>query len=144
MSESEISSLASTSPRATPIPVADRGIGENGRPLTVARLVPLLVAEGLLSSTDGAQVLRFDGLSSKPEHALVSLANRRLTAADSQKLLDIERLSDWAAARLNMERVRIDPLKVDLSRVAEVMSSQYAKLMEKSNLKNYGRSGARR
>ncbi|MGB7184195.1 MAG: GspE/PulE family protein, partial [Burkholderiaceae bacterium] len=119
--------LAKSPPNSIGRGVSDpESIGEPNRQLTVARMVPFLVADGLLATADAEQVLRFDGLSSKPEHALVSLANRRLAAADNAKPLDIERLTDWAAGKLAMERARIDPLKVDLSRVAEVMSSQYA------------------
>ncbi len=99
---------------------------EDGRALTVARLVPLLVGDNLLSEEDAEQVLRFDGLSSKPEHALVSLASRRLNAPSDGKVLDIERLTAWLSERITMDIARIDPLKVDLSKVADVMSSTYA------------------
>jgi general secretion pathway protein E len=101
-------------------------VSEDGRTLTVARLVPLLVTDNLLSDEDAEQVLRFDGLSSKPEHALVSLASRRLNSPVDGKVLDIERLTSWLSDRITMDIARIDPLKVDLSKVADVMSSTYA------------------
>ncbi|MEZ5741725.1 MAG: GspE/PulE family protein [Burkholderiaceae bacterium] len=101
-------------------------LGKPGKPLLLSRLVPALQADGLLSADDAAQVLKFDGLSNRPEHPLVSLAGRRLTAADTGRTLDMERLVRWLGEQLGLPVVRIDPLKVDLSRVAEVMSSQYA------------------
>ena len=101
-------------------------LGEQDRPLQLRHLVPALEADGMLSSQAAAEVLRFDGLSSRPEHPVISLASRHLKAADDGKALDVERLSHWLAQRLDVRFVQIDPLKVDLSRIAEVMSSQYA------------------
>ncbi len=40
--------------------------------------------------------------------------------------LDIEVLTEWLAARLAIPYLRIDPLKVDVGRVADVMSIRYA------------------
>ncbi len=106
--------------------VALESVGQRGKPLQLRLLVPALCHDGLLDQSTADQVLRFDGLSNRPEHPLVSLANRRLHAADDHKLLDMDRLCQWLAKRIELPFVRIDPLKVDLSRIAEVMSSQYA------------------
>ena len=40
--------------------------------------------------------------------------------------LDTEQLTEWLAGRARMPYLRIDPLRVDVGRVAEVMSVQYA------------------
>lgn len=106
--------------------LAPATLGDPGTPLQLRNLVPALELDGLLSREAAEQVLRFDGLSDRPEHALLSLAGRRLHAADDQKPLDIERLCKWLAARMDLQFIQIDPLKVDLSRIADVMSSQYA------------------
>ncbi|MGH1358015.1 MAG: GspE/PulE family protein [Burkholderiaceae bacterium] len=110
---------------ATETPACET-LGETGRPLQLRHLVPALKFDGLMSEESAEQVLRFDGLSDRPEHALVSLVGRRLSAADDNKPLDMDRLCQWLAARLEIPFARIDPLKVDLSRIADVMSSQYA------------------
>lgn len=41
--------------------------------------------------------------------------------ASDNKLLDIELLTQWLAERTGMAYLRIDPLKVDVSKVADAM-----------------------
>jgi general secretion pathway protein E len=45
-------------------------------------------------------------------------------------VLDLHALTAWLAGRVGLDHVRIDPLKVDFSRIAEVMSSTYATRFE--------------
>lgn len=45
---------------------------------------------------------------------------------DNKKLLSLEKLTMWLAKKSNLEYFRIDPLKVDVTAVTEVMSSAYA------------------
>ncbi|MEZ5651897.1 MAG: GspE/PulE family protein [Burkholderiaceae bacterium] len=99
---------------------------EHGRPLTVEGLLPALVADGLLASSELADLRQSVGMTANTGHPLVWLASRKLKAADSGKALDKERLLAWLGQRSGLEVVRIDPLRIDLSRVAEVVSSQYA------------------
>jgi general secretion pathway protein E len=40
--------------------------------------------------------------------------------------LDVEALTEWLARRAGLPYLRIDPLKVDVGRVADVMSVAYA------------------
>jgi general secretion pathway protein E len=40
--------------------------------------------------------------------------------------LDIEALTQWLAQRAGLEYLRIDPLKVDVAKVADAMSAAYA------------------
>src|SRR5262245_43258868 len=67
---------------------------------------------------------RFAGDSA--QHPLVRLAAAGLTRCGNGKPLDIEALTEWLAGRCGLPYVRIDPLKVDVGRVAEVMSISYA------------------
>ena len=100
-------------------------IGRPGQRLQLRDLVPALVADGLLAEEDAGAILRYDGISSVEQPALASLAQRRLRTPAGGPL-DIDVLGKWLAARLDLDYVHIDPLKVDVSRVSEVMSSQYA------------------
>ncbi len=104
---------------------AHDALGRPGQRLQLRDLVPALVADGLLSDEDAAIVLRYDGVSSVEQPALASLAQRRLRTPAGAPL-DIDTLGRWLAARLDMEYVHIDPLKVDVARVSEVMSVEYA------------------
>ncbi|HSA35267.1 MAG TPA: hypothetical protein P5202_01765, partial [Methanomassiliicoccales archaeon] len=64
------------------------------------------------------------GASSQP--ALVRLGAAGLLRAGSHKALDTEALTEWLAARIKLPYLRIDPLKADVGRVADVMSVHYA------------------
>jgi hypothetical protein len=50
----------------------------------------------------------------------------RPRAPRSGQVLDTEVLTEWLAGRSHMAYLRIDPLRVDVGRVADVMSVQYA------------------
>lgn len=45
---------------------------------------------------------------------------------NNKKLLSLEKLTEWLANRSQLEYFRIDPLKVDVTAVTEIMSSAYA------------------
>ncbi|MEW6706481.1 MAG: GspE/PulE family protein [Pseudomonadota bacterium] len=59
-------------------------------------------------------------------HPLVRLAGAELLQPGSGRALDLETLTEWLAGRCKLPYLRIDPLKVDVGRVAEVMSINYA------------------
>ena len=111
-----------TSPDARQAAIAARP----GRRVAVEDLLPALVADGLLSAEDAEEVGRYAGLSGGEQHALVALSRRKLRAPASGRTLDLDGLCAWFAEKVGLPHARIDPLKVDLSRVADVMSSQYA------------------
>jgi general secretion pathway protein E len=101
-------------------------VARAGRRVSVDDLLPALVADRLVSTEDAAEVARYAGLSASDQHALVALAGRKLRVPDTGRMLDLDTLCIWFAGKVGLPHVRIDPLKVDLSRVADVMSSQYA------------------
>jgi general secretion pathway protein E len=68
---------------------------------------------------------RFAGGNSA-QHPLVRIGSAGLTRIGDGKVLDVETLSEWLAKRSKLPYVRIDPLKVDVGRVADVMSINYA------------------
>lgn len=89
-------------------------------------LVGWLREDKILKPDDAYRVAqRFSSVESA-QHPLVRLAGIGLSDARNGASLDIEALTEWLAKRIQMPYLRIDPLKVDVSRVAEVMSSNYA------------------
>ena len=84
------------------------------------------MADGLLSAAD-AERFKITGGSARSGHPLVVLAemNYRSPQADRQ-LLDLEMLTRWIAEKAALPYFHIDPLKVDFTRVVDVMSSSYA------------------
>ena len=60
-------------------------------------------------------------------HPLVAVALCKLTSAgESSRLLTIDWLTEWLANKVKLPFFRIDPLKIDFTRVADVMSASYA------------------
>jgi general secretion pathway protein E len=60
-------------------------------------------------------------------HPLTALAQCKLTAVTSPGThLNLDWLTEWLAKRLKLPFYRIDPLKVDFTKVADVMSATYA------------------
>src|SRR5690606_38764811 len=60
-------------------------------------------------------------------HPLVAIAQCKLVSADAaQRHLTIDWLTEWLAEKVKLPFYRIDPLKIDFARVADVMSASYA------------------
>jgi general secretion pathway protein E len=60
-------------------------------------------------------------------HPLLAVAQCKLQTRDSpHRQLTIEWLTEWFAAKVNLPFYRIDPLKIDFTRVADIMSAAYA------------------
>ncbi|MCU7373027.1 GspE/PulE family protein [Paucibacter sp. O1-1] len=59
-------------------------------------------------------------------HPLVRLGHAGLTSIANGKTLDPEQLTEWLASRVKLPYLRIDPLKVDVGRVSDIMSVGYA------------------
>ncbi len=89
-------------------------------------LLTALHADHLISKEDfDRTVQRFGGADSS-QHPLVRLASAGLVRKGSSKTLDVEALTEWLATRCGLGYLRIDPLRVDVGRVADVMSITYA------------------
>jgi general secretion pathway protein E len=97
----------------------------NGR-VTGGYVLKQLVADGLLAAAD-AERFKISGGRDRAGHPLVNLAemNYRTPHAE-RKLLDLEALTQWLAQKSSLPYFHIDPLRVDFTRVVDVMSSSYA------------------
>ncbi|MDO4637548.1 MAG: ATPase, T2SS/T4P/T4SS family [Lautropia sp.] len=101
--------------------------GDPGQRLSIERLLGLLADQGVISEETRQTLVRDALLSSAGRHPLVMIAERGLKAlAPPHALLDLDWLCQWLAEQIGWRYVRIDPLKVDFSRIAEVMSKAYA------------------
>ncbi len=94
-------------------------------------LLQWLRDDGWIGAADAQRVARRFGAADSTQHPLVRLANAGLVrsvegAAGDGAALDVEALTQWLAGRAGLPYVRIDPLKVDVGRVADVMSVHYA------------------
>ena len=80
----------------------------------------------LIEREDAERTIKRFGAADSVQHPLVRLGAAGLVRKGTGKPLDVEALAAWLAARFELPYVRIDPLKVDVGRVAEVMSISYA------------------
>ena len=87
-----------------------------------------LCADGWVGAEDAARVRRRFGAGDSSLHPLVRLGGAGLARVGPGTPLDAEALTAWLAARIGMPYLRIDPLRVEVGRVADVMSVQYAQL----------------
>ncbi len=89
-------------------------------------LLHWLREDGFVTPDDAERVARRFGAGATSLHALVRLGGAGLVKAGSQKVLDTELLTEWLAGRAKLPYLRIDPLRADVGRIAEVMSAAYA------------------
>ncbi len=60
-------------------------------------------------------------------HPLTAVAQCKLVSAlPPHRLLTLDVLTEWCAAKVGLPFIRIDPLKIDFTKVADVMSAGYA------------------
>ncbi|HKX43191.1 MAG TPA: GspE/PulE family protein [Burkholderiaceae bacterium] len=80
----------------------------------------------LITADEASQTAkRFAGANSA-QHPLVRLGSAGLLRQRDGKILDTDALTEWLATRCGLPYLRIDPLKVDVGRVSEIMSINYA------------------
>lgn len=88
-----------------------------------------LLADGLISEPDLKRV-RADVRTSRGKlelHPLVIIANLKLPdVRDAQKPLSLEVLTHWLASRSKLPYLKIDPMKIDVPAVTQVVSHAYA------------------
>ncbi len=72
-------------------------------------------AQGILKNAAGSM------------HPLTAVAQCKLLSHQPpHRLLTLDVLSEWCAAKVGLPFIRIDPLKIDFTKVADVMSASYA------------------
>jgi general secretion pathway protein E len=99
---------------------------DHSGPIDWRRLVEWLHADGVISQEEATRTITRCAQAESVQHPLVRLASVSMRRAVDNKPLDIELLTQWLAARVGMDYLRIDPLKVDVSKVADAMGAVYA------------------
>jgi general secretion pathway protein E len=89
-------------------------------------LVQWLHQDGVIAKEEAQRTIARCSQAESAQHALVRLASVSMLRASDGKPLDIELLTQWLAARAGLDYLRIDPLKVDVGKVADAMSAAYA------------------
>ena len=95
-------------------------------PLDWRTLVEWLSEDGVISPAEAARTIARCSQVQSSQPPLIRLASVSMTRVVDAKPLDIETMAQWLAGRAKLNYLRIDPLKVDVGKVADAMSAVYA------------------
>jgi general secretion pathway protein E len=99
--------------------------------LNLQQIFGWLMADGIIDKADAKAlynqtqgILKSGAISM---HPLTAVAQSKIhSALPPHKLITLDWLTEWTAEKVNLPFFRIDPLKIDFARVADVMSATYA------------------
>jgi general secretion pathway protein E len=91
-----------------------------------ADVLDWLVQDGWIAAVDRPAIQQRFSAGTSSLHPMVRLGSAGLIRVGTQTPLDTDVLLRWLAKRVGLPYLRIDPLKVDVARVTEVMSLAYA------------------
>jgi general secretion pathway protein E len=104
-------------------------LGRRGR-LELDELLATLVVDGYLLADDAKQVRMGvrAGRSTVELHPLVLIANAKLANQHEKgRPLSLEALTEWLAGHAGLPYLKIDPMKINVASVTQVVSHAYAK-----------------
>ncbi len=107
-----------------PAPFAKTDLAQG--PLDWRTLVGWLQADRVISVDEAQRTITRCASAHSAQHPLQRLAVVGMARAADGHVLDIESLTQWLAKRAGLDYLRIDPLKVDVGKVADAMSAAYA------------------
>ena len=110
---------APSTPRAQPT-ISHRGV------LDWQRLVAWLREDGTISLKEAERLRSRCAQGESAQHPLTRLGSLGPERAADGKVMDVEALVLWLSQRAGLPYLRIDPLKVDVSKVAEAFTADYA------------------
>ncbi len=99
--------------------------------LDLHQIFTWLLADGLVEKSEvKKQFTAAQGImrnASVAMHPLTAVAQSKLkSATPPHRMLTLDWLTEWMAGRMKLPFYRIDPLKIDFTRVSDVMSANYA------------------
>ncbi|MPQ57055.1 GspE/PulE family protein [Duganella sp. FT27W] len=98
-------------------------------PLDLQDIYNWLLADGMVRKSEISTLYAHSQaiMKNSPMHPLCAVAHGKLLSAQPpHKLLTLDALCEWMAHRHQLPFIRIDPLKIDFTKVADVMSASYA------------------
>jgi general secretion pathway protein E len=95
-------------------------------PVDWRRMVEWLGEDGVITAAEAARTVARCSQAESAQLPLVRLASVAMHRASDGKALDIELLTQYLAGKAGLDYLRIDPLKVDVGKVADSMSAAYA------------------
>ena len=110
---------------SVPVHPASRFSGVSG-PLDWHRLVQWLAEDRIISAEEAERTVARCSAAQSSQPPLQRLSVVGMSRASDGLPLSLDALCEWLAGRVGLPFLRIDPLKVDVGRVADAMSAAYA------------------
>ena len=110
----------------TTVDIPVRNVAAHTGPLDWRVLLKWLREDGVIGAEDAERTEKRFAAGNSSQHPLQRLGGAGLLRKANGKALDVERLTEWLAGRCRVPYLRIDPLKVDVGRVTDIMSVTYA------------------
>ncbi len=95
-------------------------------PIDWRRIVGWMRDDGVVSQEEADRTVARCSRAESTQPALVRLANVAMVRHSDGKPLDLEALTQYLATKAGLAYLRIDPLRVDVGKVADTMSAAYA------------------
>jgi len=95
-------------------------------PLDWRSLVQWMRADGTITAQEAQRIHTRCAQAESVQHPLLRLASVAVRRAVDDRPMDLELLTQWLAGHVKLAYLRIDPLKVDVGKVADTMSPAYA------------------
>ena len=113
------------------VPSSTAGKAPRLRALDLQSIFSWLLADGIVTKEHvKAQFAQAQGIlknAAGSMHPLTAVAQCKLVSAlPPHRLLTLDVLTEWCASKVGLPFIRIDPLKIDFTKVADVMSASYA------------------
>ena len=100
---------------------------KSDRYVTLRETLEALVEDGLIAQDVADKLAHDQRTTPTDDHPLVIVTKARIKSLKPpNRALDIEKLTEWLAGRVQLPYYHIDPLKIDMGAVTEVVSSDYA------------------
>ncbi|MFN7353099.1 MAG: GspE/PulE family protein, partial [Burkholderiales bacterium] len=112
-----------------PVPSPVAPLAEPGQRLTLKLVLRELVASDWIKSSEADGVYKLIRQQTRELHPLSAIAETRTRASAGSKagqMMTGDLLAEWLSQRVGLDYFHIDPLRVDFTRIADVMSSAYA------------------
>ncbi len=107
-------------------PAKSSEVSTHNGPLDWRTLVQWLLDDGVISGAEAERTVARCASAHSAQHPLQRLSVVAMARKADSHVLDVEMLTQWLAKRSGLDYMRIDPLKVDVGKVADVMSAAYA------------------
>ncbi len=99
--------------------------------LTLAELLQLLVQDGMVASVEAEKLAISHRADRAKVHPLIVIGEQKWrNLTPPCKLLSVEFLTEWLAARIGMTYFHIDPLQLDFGDIASIVSKSYAERLK--------------